>query len=91
MAPMSASIVVLNGRALTLASNYVQHGNAVLGSGVHAAASSSFFDGFSVALILIAILSGVGGLMTLLLLPAHPVLPANSETADLPVLALKAE
>ena len=46
---------------------------------------------FGVALILIAILSGVGGLMTLLLLPAHPVLPADSETAHLPVLALKAE
>jgi hypothetical protein len=58
---------------------------------VHAAASSSFFDGFNVALILVAVLSGVGGLMTLLLLPAHPLPLVDSEAVDVPVLALNAE
>jgi EmrB/QacA subfamily drug resistance transporter len=79
------------GGALTLATNSIQHGNAVLGSAVHAAASSSFFDGFNVAIILVAILSGVGGLMTLWLLPAQPLQSADSEAADVPVLALKAQ
>jgi hypothetical protein len=78
------------GGALTLATNSVRHGNAVLGSTVNAAASSSFFDGFNVACILVAILSGVGGLVTLLL-PAHPVPSADSEAADVLVLALEAE
>jgi hypothetical protein len=35
-----------------------------------------------VSLIPIAILSGLGGLMTLLLLPAHPLLPADSQETD---------
>jgi hypothetical protein len=70
------------GAALRVASSPSLSGRPGLGNAVHAAASSAFFDGFKVSCLLAAVLSGVGGLMTLLLLPAHPLLPPDSEEAE---------
>ena len=57
-------------------------GRPGLGNAVHAAASSAFFDGFHVSLLLLSVLSGLGGLMTLRLLPAQPRLSAVSDDVD---------
>ena len=69
------------GGALNVATSTSLAGRPGLGNAVHAAASSAFFDGFHASILLVAVLSGLGGLMTLLLLPAHPLLPADSEEA----------
>ena len=77
------------GAALHVATTVSLAGNRGLGNAVHSAATSAFFDGFKVACVLVAILSGVGALFTWLLLPAHPLLPAGSEE-DEEVLSLAA-
>jgi EmrB/QacA subfamily drug resistance transporter len=69
------------GGALNVATSTSRGGHPELGKAVHAAASSAFFDGFHTSLLILAVISGVGGLMTLLLLPAHPV-PVDSEEVD---------
>jgi EmrB/QacA subfamily drug resistance transporter len=70
------------GGALNVATSTSLGGRPGLGNAVHAAASSAFFDGFQVSILLVAVLSGLGGLMALLLLPAHPRLQADSEEAE---------
>jgi len=70
------------GAALRVASSPSLSGRPGLGNAVHAAASSAFFDGLKVSLLPIAVLSGLAGLLTLLLLPAHQLLPADSEETE---------
>ena len=70
------------GGALNVATSTSLGGRPGLGNAVQAAASSAFFDGFKVSLLLLAVLSGLGGLITLRLLPAQPLLPADSEEAE---------
>jgi hypothetical protein len=80
------------GGALNVATGIRLGGRPGLGHAVQAAASSAFFDGFKVSCLLVAVLSGLGGLMTFLLLPAHPLLPADSEEAEAePALAARLE
>ena len=68
------------GAALQVATSL--SGRTGLGNAVHVAASSAFFDGFKVACVVVAVLSALGGLMTLLLLPAQPLTPADGEEAE---------
>jgi hypothetical protein len=70
------------GGALNVATSTSLGGRPGLGNAVHAAASSAFFDGFRVSILLVAVLSALGGLMALLLLPAYPRLQADSEEAE---------
>jgi EmrB/QacA subfamily drug resistance transporter len=77
------------GGALNLANRTGLNGHPALAKAVHAAASSAFFDGFSVACLVVAGVSAAGAIVTLLLLPAHPALPAHPE-AEL-ALALQPE
>ena len=77
------------GGALNLANGAGLSGHPALATAVHAAVSTSFFDGFSVACLVVAGVSAAGAIVTLLLLPAHPELPAHAE-AEL-ALALKSE
>jgi EmrB/QacA subfamily drug resistance transporter len=70
------------GGALNVATSTSLGGRPGLGNAVQAAASSAFFDGFKVSLLLLAVLSGVGGFITLRLLPAQPLLPADSGEAE---------
>ena len=46
---------------------------------MHAAVSTSFFDGFSVACLVVAGVSAAGAIVALLLLPSHHALPAQPE------------
>jgi hypothetical protein len=41
--------------------------------------STAFFDGFHVACLVVAGVSAAGAIVALLLLPAHPALPADPE------------
>src|SRR5262249_55250362 len=66
------------GAALTVASQARQNGHPILALAVQHATSSAFFHGLSAACLLAAGVSGVGALLPLLLLPAHPVQPAPS-------------
>jgi hypothetical protein len=77
------------GGALNLANRTGLNGHPALAKAVHAAASSAFFDGFSVACLVVAGVSAAGAIVALLLLPAHPALPAHPE-AEL-ALALQPE
>ena len=79
------------GAALHIANSTSLSGGRGLGNAVHAAASSAFFDGFTVACLLVAVLSLLGGLMTLLLLPAHPMLPDREEAEEEPAFAAPLE
>ena len=80
------------GAALRVASSPSLSGGPGVGNAVHAAATRAFFDGVKVALIPIAILSAVGGVMALLLLPAHPVVADDSEDGgDVPAIAAPVE
>ena len=80
------------GAALRVASSPGLSGRPGVGSAVHAAATRAFFDGVKVALIPIAILSALGGVMALLLLPAHPVVADDSEPPQVePFLAAPLE
>jgi hypothetical protein len=79
------------GGALNTAASTSLAGRPGLGNAVHAAASSAFFDGFAVSCLLVAVISGVGALFSLALLPAHPDLPKDAESdSNQPVLALDA-
>ena len=57
------------GAALILASHL---GHGALGAGLHAAASSAFFDGFHAANIVLAGVTGLAAVVALALLPGRP-------------------
>jgi hypothetical protein len=61
------------GGALELAKRTSLHGHPAIGNAVHAAASNAFFHGFSAACLVAAGVAAAGAIVTLLLLPAHPV------------------
>jgi EmrB/QacA subfamily drug resistance transporter len=77
------------GGALNLANGTGLSGHPALANAVHTAVSTSFFDGFSAACLVVAGVSAAGAIVTLLLLPAHPEQPVQPE-AEL-ALALKSE
>jgi EmrB/QacA subfamily drug resistance transporter len=60
------------GGALEVANRASLHGHPALAQGVHAAASTAFFDGFSAACLVAAGVCAAAATGTLLLLPAHP-------------------
>jgi EmrB/QacA subfamily drug resistance transporter len=68
------------GAALTVAGRLAQTGHPSIAAGVHDAASSAFFHGFSAAVIVAAAVSLAGAVIAGLLLPAQPVTPASQET-----------
>jgi hypothetical protein len=61
------------GGALELANGPSLHGHPALAHAVHSAASNAFFHGFSAACLVAAGVGAAGAIVTLLLLPAHPV------------------
>jgi hypothetical protein len=67
------------GGALNLANRTDLNGHPALANAVHAAVSTAFFDGFHVACLVVAGVSAAGAIVALLLLPAHPALPADPE------------
>ncbi len=67
------------GAALTASARLADTGHPDLAAALHDAASSAFFHGFHAANYVSAGVVGVGALMALALLPAHP--PARSEDA----------
>ncbi len=77
------------GGALDLANRTGLNGQPELAKAVHAAVSTAFFDGFSVACLVVAGVAAAGAIVTLLLLPAHPALSVHPE-AKLP-FALESE
>jgi hypothetical protein len=77
------------GGALARANRTGLSGHPALANSIHAASSSAFFDGFGVACLVVAGVSAASAIVTVLLLPAHPALPAHPE-AEL-VLALPAD
>jgi hypothetical protein len=60
------------GGALNLANRTRLNGHPALAQGVHSAVSTAFFDGFSIACLVVAGVSAAGAIVALLLLPAHP-------------------
>jgi hypothetical protein len=60
------------GAALTLAGGLRHAGHTALAAGLHDAAASAFFQGFSTANYVTAGVAAVGAVMALALLPAHP-------------------
>jgi EmrB/QacA subfamily drug resistance transporter len=69
------------GAALTLAGRLAQGGHPALGTAIHSAASSAFFDGFHTANYVAAGVAAAGALMALALLPSHPR-PAADEPLE---------
>ena len=67
------------GAALVLGDRLLHSGHPALASGIHAAASSAFFQGFHAANYVAAGVAAVGGVMALWLLPAHPAVPTAEE------------
>ncbi|OHV60713.1 transporter [Pseudofrankia sp. BMG5.36] len=67
------------GGALNLTQGTGLSDHPALAKTVHSAVSTAFFDGFSVACLVVAGVSLAGAIVTLLLLPAHPELPARPE------------
>jgi Major Facilitator Superfamily len=61
------------GGALELATRTSLHRHPALAQAVHSAASNAFFHGFSTACLVAAGVSAAGAIVSLLLLPAHPV------------------
>jgi EmrB/QacA subfamily drug resistance transporter len=66
------------GAALTVAGNLGHHGQPALAAAVHNAASSAFLHGFHAGDFVAAGVAAAGGLMALLLLPAHPTVSADN-------------
>jgi EmrB/QacA subfamily drug resistance transporter len=60
------------GAALTLAGGLRHTGHTALAAGLHDAATSAFFQGFSTANYVTAGVAAAGAVMALALLPAHP-------------------
>jgi len=60
------------GAALILASHLGHAGDGALGAGLHATASSAFFDGFRAANIVLAGVTGFAAVTALALLPGRP-------------------
>jgi hypothetical protein len=60
------------GTALTVADGLRHAGHAALAAGIHDAAASAFFHGFSTADYLAAGVAAAGAATALALLPAHP-------------------
>ena len=67
------------GGALNIAKSAGLSGHPALAKAVHVAASSAFFDGFSISCVVVAGVSAAGAIVALLLLPAHPALPPDPE------------
>jgi hypothetical protein len=67
------------GAALTVAGRLAHAGLPKIAAGVHDAASSAFFHGFSAGVIAAAAVSLVGAAIAGLLLPTQPVTPASQE------------
>jgi predicted enzyme related to lactoylglutathione lyase len=67
------------GAALIVAGRLAQTGHPAIAGGVHDAASSAFFHGFSAAVIVAAAVSLAGAAIAGLLLPAQPVTPAAEQ------------
>jgi EmrB/QacA subfamily drug resistance transporter len=78
------------GRALELAKGTSLHDHPALANAVHAAASSSFFDGFSAGCLVAAGICAAAAIVTLLLLPAHPA-AGLSLALESEALALESE
>jgi EmrB/QacA subfamily drug resistance transporter len=87
------------GGALNLAKITRLNGHPALAEAVHSAVSTSFFDGFSIACLVVAGVSAAGAVVALLLLPAHPAAglamgdgslgdPADAIPVELPVSAI---
>jgi predicted MFS family arabinose efflux permease len=70
------------GAALTVAGGLGHAGHAALAAGIHSAATSAFFQGFSTANYVAAGVAIAGAVMALALLPAHPSVPPE-DAADL--------
>ncbi|MBV9003962.1 MAG: hypothetical protein JOZ98_18080 [Solirubrobacterales bacterium] len=68
------------GAALTVAGKLAHGGHPELGSAIHSAAGSAFFDGFTAANYVAAIVAAAGAVMALWLLPAQPTTASD----DLP-------
>ena len=77
------------GGAIGFANRTGLSGHPALANAIHAVASSAFFDSFGVACLVVAGVSAASPIVTVLLLPAHPALPAHPE-AEL-VLALPSD
>jgi hypothetical protein len=60
------------GAALTVAGGQEHAGHPAIAAGIHNAATSAFFQGFSTANLVAAGVATAGALMALALLPAHP-------------------
>jgi hypothetical protein len=71
------------GAAVTAASVLRDGGHPALAAGVHDAAATAFFHGFSTANYLAAGVALAGALMALVLLPAQPTLSTDPEAAGL--------
>jgi hypothetical protein len=69
------------GAALTVAGNVAQAGHPRLATGIHDAANSAFFHGFTAANYVAAGVAAAGAVMALALLPAHPTV-ADEETPE---------
>jgi hypothetical protein len=69
------------GAALTVAGGLRHAGHAPLAAGIHNAAASAFFQGFSTANYLTAGVAAAGAVMALSLLPAHPTV-SNDDAAE---------
>jgi EmrB/QacA subfamily drug resistance transporter len=65
------------GAALSAAGKVAHAGHPALAAAIHNAASSSFFEGFHAANYVAAGVAGVGGVMALALLPAHPTISTD--------------
>jgi EmrB/QacA subfamily drug resistance transporter len=63
------------GAALTVAGDLGHAGDAALAAGIHRAATSAFFQGFSTANFVAAGVAAAGAVMAVALLPAHPSVP----------------
>jgi EmrB/QacA subfamily drug resistance transporter len=77
------------GSALIVAGRLSQAGHPLLGSGIHNAANSAFFQGFHVANYVAAGVAAAGAVMALVLLPAQPTASRN-DTSEMPAPATPA-
>jgi EmrB/QacA subfamily drug resistance transporter len=74
------------GAALTVAGHLGHAGQPALAAAIHDAAAAAFFHGFTTANYLAAGVAIAGGLMALVLLPAHPTLAGTDDRPGLPAL-----
>jgi EmrB/QacA subfamily drug resistance transporter len=71
------------GAALTVAGGQGHAGHPALAAGIHDAATSAFFQGFSTANFVAAGVATAGAVMALALLPAHPLARPEDEPPEL--------